>query len=249
VENPSLRSLYALVLAAGASRRYGSPKQLALIDGVPMLRRVLDTAVSVLPPDAEGPRVTVVLGAHAPAIRAAIDLRDVRELDCAEWDSGIAHSLRCGLAALARPGQEVGAERQRPDPSSPAAALVMLGDTPFVSAADLRRLIIAWQAAPETPAAAEYDGAVGAPCILPRAIWPELAALTGDRGAGAWLRHRLERGAALARCALGRAATDVDRPGDLHVVQRSSSSPGVPGAGGRIGTGSSGGDGTGGSTG
>jgi CTP:molybdopterin cytidylyltransferase MocA len=207
----TLPALHALVLAAGASRRYGSPKQLALIDGVPMLRRVIDTAVSVLPPDAEGPRVTVVLGAHAPAIRAAIDLRDVREVDCADWDSGMAHSLRCGLAALARHGNEAGAERQSPDRPSPAAALVMLGDTPYITADDLRRLLDAWQATPDTPAAAEYDGTVGAPCILPRAVWPELEALTGDRGAGAWLRARGDNSAGITKISIRAAEIDVDR--------------------------------------
>jgi CTP:molybdopterin cytidylyltransferase MocA len=206
----TLPALHALVLAAGASRRYGSPKQLALIDGVPMLRRVLDTAVSVLPPDAEGPRVTVVLGAHAPAIRAAIDLRDVREVDCADWDSGMAHSLRCGLAALARHGHEAGAERQSPDRPSPAAALVMLGDTPYITADDLRHLIDAWHAAPDTPAAAEYDVTVGAPCILPRAVWPELAALEGDRGAGGWLAAQRSKTPAPTTVSIPLAAIDVD---------------------------------------
>jgi CTP:molybdopterin cytidylyltransferase MocA len=208
----TLPGLHALVLAAGASRRYGSPKQLALIDGVPMLRRVLDTAVSVLPPDAEGPRVTVVLGAHAPAIRAAIDLRDVREVDCADWDSGMAHSLRCGLAASARHGHEVGAERQSPDRPSPAAALVMLGDTPYITADDLRRLLDAWQATPDTPAAAEYDGTVGAPCILPRAVWHEVMTLGGDRGAGAWLRQRVVDGRPVSMTSIQGAARDIDHP-------------------------------------
>jgi CTP:molybdopterin cytidylyltransferase MocA len=177
-----------------------------------MLRRVLDTAVSVLPPDAEGPRVAVVLGAHAPAIRAAIDLRDVREVDCTDWDSGMAHSLRCGLAALARHGHEVGAERRRPDASSPAAALVMLGDTPFITATDLRHLIDAWHAAPDTPAAAEYDGTVGAPCILPRTVWPEVMTLGGDRGAGAWLRQRIANGRPVSMRSIQGAARDIDHP-------------------------------------
>ena len=200
---PGLRGL---VLAAGASRRFGSPKQLALIDGVPMLRRVLDTAVAVLPPDAEGPRVTVILGAHAPAIRAAIDLRDVRKVDCAEWDSGMAHSLRCGLAALEAPE----AKASGPGAEAPSAALVMLGDTPYITAADLQRLITAWQAAPDTPAAAQYDGTVGAPCILPRAAWPEVMALEGDRGAGTWLRARHANGDAVTDVPVIEAAHDID---------------------------------------
>jgi len=209
VVNPNLPSLHALVLAAGASRRYGSPKQLALIDGVPMLRRVIDTAISVLPPDAEGPRVTVVLGAHAHAIRAAIDLRDVREADCADWDSGLAHSLRCGLTEMARRSEGTSPNETQ---SATSAALLMLGDTPFLTASDLRRLIIAWQAAPDVPAASQYAGTIGAPCILPRAVWPEIEALKGDRGAGAWLKARRATNGILTLVAMPMAAHDVDRP-------------------------------------
>jgi CTP:molybdopterin cytidylyltransferase MocA len=124
----------------------------------------------------------------------------------------MAHSLRCGLAALACHGHEVGAERQRPAPSSPAAALVMLGDTPYITAADLQRLITTWQATPDTPAAAEYDGTVGAPCILPREVWPQLAALTGDRGAGAWLRERAVRALPISTTPIEGASRDIDHP-------------------------------------
>ena len=195
---------HGIILAAGAGRRYGGAKQLAPIDGVPMLQRVLDTlhaSLAAAAPDATAPSILVVLGAHASAVRAAIDFRDARVVECADWERGMAHSLRCGLAAL--------------EARAPSAALVMLGDTPYITAADLQRLITAWQAAPDTPAAAEYDGTVGAPCILPRAVWRELEALEGDRGAGAWLRARQASRGPLSTVEIGAAALDVDSVGSL----------------------------------
>jgi molybdenum cofactor cytidylyltransferase len=189
---------HGIILAAGAGRRYGGAKQLAPIDGVPMLQRVLDTlreALDAAAPDATPSSIIVVLGAHAPAVRAAIDFREARVVECADWECGMAHSLRCGLAAL--------------EARAPSAALVMLGDTPYITAADLQRLITAWQTAPDTPAAAEYDGTVGAPCILPRAVWPELAELEGDRGAGAWLLGRA-RQSAMMLINMAAAARDID---------------------------------------
>ena len=203
------------MLAAGASRRFGSPKQLALIDGLPMLQRVIETAQAALPPYASGgkprSRITVVLGAHAEAVREGVIERLApprpRVVVCPDWDQGMAHSLRCGLAALQSPYRDI-----INDSSAPTAALVMLGDTPYITADDLRRLIEAWSASPETPAAAAYDGTIGAPCILPRAVWQELMTLEGDRGAGAWFRARHAKGVAAISVSIVNAAWDIDMP-------------------------------------
>jgi len=212
--------LHALVLAAGASRRYGSPKQLALIDGVPMLQRVIETLREALCLEVDcqddsatlpltKPPITIVLGAHAPAIRAAIGFNDARVIECADWANGLSHSLRCGLTEMARRSEGTPANEAQ---SATSAALVMLGDTPFLTASDLRRLIVAWQAAPDVPAASQYAGTIGAPCILPRAVWPEIEALEGDHGAGAWLKARRAANGILTLVAMPMAAHDVDRP-------------------------------------
>jgi molybdenum cofactor cytidylyltransferase len=88
----------------------------------------------------------------------------------------------------------------------------MLGDTPFLTASDLRQLIDAWRISPEVPAAAAYDGTIGAPCILPRALWPEIETLEGDRGAGAWLKARRIANGILNLVAMPKAAHDIDHP-------------------------------------
>lgn len=220
VADANRSGLHALVLAAGASRRFGSPKQLALIDGVPMLQRVIETLREALCLEVDcqddsatlpltKPPITIVLGAHAPAIRAAIGFNDARVIECADWDSGMAHSLRCGLTEMARRSEGAPANETQ---SATSAALVMLGDTPFLTASDLQRLIVAWQAAPDVPAASQYAGTIGAPCILPRAVWPEIEALEGDHGAGAWLKARRAANGILTLVAMPMAAHDVDRP-------------------------------------
>ena len=73
----------AVVLAAGASTRFGSPKQAVLLE--PVLERVRQSAAI--------DEVVVVLGAHDVEV-------DARTVHCADWERGPGASLRCGLAAL-----------------------------------------------------------------------------------------------------------------------------------------------------
>ena len=74
----------AVVLAAGASTRYGSPKQAVLLE--PVLERVRASA--------QIGEIVVVLGAYEVETRA-------RSVHCPDWERGPGASLRCGLAALA----------------------------------------------------------------------------------------------------------------------------------------------------
>jgi CTP:molybdopterin cytidylyltransferase MocA len=74
--------IWAVVLAAGASSRFGSPKQALLLE--PVLERVRRSSVD---------DVVVVLGAHELET-------DARTIDCPDWKRGPGASLRCGLAAL-----------------------------------------------------------------------------------------------------------------------------------------------------
>src|SRR5581483_4041463 len=104
----------AVVLAAGAGRRFGGAKQIAAWRGRPLLEWVLDAALGV--PALEP--VVVVLGAHAAAVRAAVDLSEVTVVEALDWEEGQAASLRAGVAAL----------------GDVSAAVVLLGDMPLISA-------------------------------------------------------------------------------------------------------------------
>jgi molybdenum cofactor cytidylyltransferase len=148
-------STAGLVLAAGAGRRFGGPKQLAPLDGRPLLAHVLATARAVLDP------VVVVLGARAAEVRAGVALDGAVVVECPDWREGMSASLRCGLDALA------GAHE----------VLVVLGDQPFITPAVLRAVLAAG-----APARAVYDGTPGHPVLLDAALLARAGELRGDAG-------------------------------------------------------------------
>ncbi len=152
----------ALILAAGAGRRFGGTKQLAQLHGQPLLQRVIDAvgAVTTLAP------IVVVLGARAEQVLAAVELRGARPVVCADWAEGMAASLRCGLAAL----------------GDVDAALIVLGDQPLITP-QIVAAVLGAQDDPRPAARAVYDGVPGHPVLIKRPLFDAVARLRGDRGA------------------------------------------------------------------
>jgi len=183
-----------VVLAAGESRRLGTPKQLLRRRGHPLLVNAVEAARGALP----NAPIVVVLGAHALRLRTVLRRRApaVRVTQNARWRDGLATSLQRGLADV----------RHDAD-----AILVLLTDQPNVDAAALQRLLSAWQRRPTLPAAALYSGRAGVPAILPRLSWPAIRALRGDEGARALLRGEH----AITLVDLPEAALDIDTAADL----------------------------------
>jgi nicotine blue oxidoreductase len=177
-----------LLLAGGGGRRYGQPKALVTRDG----RLAVEQALDVLRDGGCAPLV-VVLGAAADEVRARADLAGATVVDNPAWATGMGSSLRVGLAALA-------------GVDAAAAALVMLVDTPGVTAAAVRRL--AGLAGTGVLARAGYDGRPGHPVLLGRNHWAGVAAAaTGDEGARPYLaRHDVR----IVACEDVADGTDID---------------------------------------
>src|SRR5687768_7499975 len=118
-------SLHAIVLAAGASTRFGSPKQLVRVDGRPLLHAAVSRAV-----DVAGHSVSVVLGAHAAELAPLLRHSAASVVINRDWNEGMASSIRAGIARL---------------PGSCNGVMLVLADQAAVTAEDLRRLAAAWR--------------------------------------------------------------------------------------------------------
>lgn len=182
-----------MVLAAGASARLGFPKQLIVHEGQPLVRRIALAAV-----EAGAEPVVIVLGANADLIAPALDgLGSVRAIVNHGWSKGLASSLAAGIASVFTDNRS-------------EAVLVTLADQPLVDAVALRRLMTAFDAEHRIVASA-YDDTIGVPAVFAREHAEELMCLSGDSGAGAWLRGRVDE---VTPIPLGASAIDVDTSAD-----------------------------------
>jgi len=179
----------AVILAAGASRRLGWPKQLVEFDGESMLRRTVRAALAHCAP------VLVVVGCQGEAMAAHLAGLAVTVVRNPDWEEGMAASIRAGLAAL---------------PAAAEGALFLVCDQPAVDAALIAELLAAHARRPGAVVACGYGGVRGIPSWLPARCFPDLARLRGDRGA-----RGLLQGADVEVVPFPGGAVDLDRPEDL----------------------------------
>jgi len=192
-----------LVLAAGASTRFGGPKLLARLDGRPILQHVLDAAA------ASGPAVSmVVLGPRAEAIEEQMAWRGEHRVHNPDPRRGLSSSVQVGLAAL-----------ERADPAGELeAVLILLGDQPRVRPSVIHELIHGAADSDRPIVAPAYaDGGGHNPVLLRRSAWPVAAASKGDRGLGPIIAGRPDL---VLKIPVGGANPDVDTPADLAALSQ-----------------------------
>lgn len=201
---PRLRKIAALVLAAGGSTRMGAINKLtAALDGVPLVARAVD---AVLASRVERP-VLVVTGHQAEAVAAALgDRPGIRLIHHPAWANGLASSLRAGLAAL---------------PEKVDGVLVCLGDMPRVRPATFDAVLSAFDpAAGALIVVPTHQGRCGHPVLFARRLFGEMADLQGDEGARGLLARHADAVRSVEVTDAG-VEIDVDTPAMLSQLEES----------------------------
>ena len=199
----------AVVLAAGGSTRMGRPKQLAELDGRPLLAHVL-AAVDAAPVDGGSrglrtrppvDRVVVALGGAADAVLERVDLGRAEPLVVEGWAAGMGHVL---ASTLAQAGDDW------------EAVVVLLGDQPLVPGSAVARVVEAWRAGAGPVVTATYGGRPGHPKLFDRRLLPDLLRLTGDTGARGLLATHPDR---VHRVEVGDLGSDADVDVEADLVR------------------------------
>jgi molybdenum cofactor cytidylyltransferase len=187
-----MSGIAAILLAAGGSRRFGSPKQLHRIGGRSLVRRAVETARSA----GFGPIVAVV-GSSAAQVADELAGAGADLVVNAGWEEGMGSSVRTGIRRVRQIAPEA------------AAAAILLADQPRVSETLLRSLAQRLLRGPEPAAACRYDGVLGPPAIFARPLFGRLEEIEGDEGARSILRSGEIEVAAIDFPA---GAADIDSP-------------------------------------
>ncbi|WP_346925580.1 nucleotidyltransferase family protein [uncultured Arthrobacter sp.] len=200
---PAQHRTAGLILAAGASRRLGRPKQL-----LPYGRGVLLDAVLATARDCGFDQTVLALGGAAEEVQRTVDTTGCDIALNPDFGEGCSSSIAAGIAAL------------HPDTD---AVVLLLGDQPEVRAATARalpELLFASAAGSGHGAAAiavcRYDDGVGHPLAFTRRMFPELAALHGDKAV--WRLLEQQAGDVVELPVPGTVPLDVDTDEDYRRV-------------------------------
>lgn len=187
-----------LLLAAGGSTRFGSPKQLAIYQGKPLIRRSAETLI------ASGchPNV-VVLGAEIEGSTNEIAGLPINICVNTDWQSGMSSSIKAGLDHLLKREPKLD------------AVLITLCDQPEVTTDSLGLLLSEFQRASAALVVAKYGKTFGVPALFSADLFDLLLKLQGDKGARNLIRSRPD----LITIEMPTAAIDIDTPSDAALRQ------------------------------
>ena len=188
----SQSAIFAVVLAAGASTRFGRTKQLEEYEGQSLAAGAVRKAESVC-----GERSVLVTGKDWQEVAASCEPLAGYFVINDSYEQGLSSSISCGVRSVAE---------------SADAILLMLCDLPLVTVEHLEKLVTAWTEAPYSIVASEFEDTLGPPIVFPKGDFETLMQLSGDRGARPIIDANGDRVLAIA---CEEAAFDIDRPEDL----------------------------------
>lgn len=162
----------AVILAAGASTRLGSPKQLLAYRNKNLLQHTID-AVSV---SAVG-HITLVVGAHAEQILPHITMGRCHMIRNENWEEGLSSSIRYGLSS---------AMTQKP---SMEAVIFVLCDQPYLTSAIIDAIILKFRSSQKPIVNCKYGDGYGPPTLFSSTLFPFLLKLNGNDGAKSIVRQ------------------------------------------------------------
>ncbi|MBC9912082.1 nucleotidyltransferase family protein [Chitinophaga varians] len=189
----------AVILAAGASRRLGTPKQQVRFQQESLLQRIIHTAQQT-----SAQPVVVVLGAFADAILPDLQDSEASVVINPDWESGMGSSIQTGLRELIRIDDDV------------SNVLLLLCDQPFITPALLQTLISTHHQHNKGITACTYGPVTGSPALFSSKYFPALLTLAEPEGARKIIRQHQDD---INTVPFPEGIIDIDTPEDLEKLR------------------------------
>lgn len=155
-----------LIIAAGASVRLGSPKQLLPWGNTTLLGHTVEQALNT-----GIKKINLVLGAHFEQVKASVSNYKLNVHYHANWQQGMGSSIAYGVTQILQQQKDT------------EAILILLTDQPLIDSAFINKLLQCTEQHPQQIIATWYGNRNGVPALFPKAFFPELLQLKGDEGA------------------------------------------------------------------
>ncbi len=194
----------AIILAAGASKRLGHPKQLVMFADETLLERTVKRALN-----SPLRKIIVVLGKSAERFQKLLQPYNVEIAINQNWSAGISSSIAVGLKRL---DEQVSFTATVFD-----SALFLTCDQPFLTAELITQILQKYASTKSPIIASAYADCLGIPALFNSKLFPELLKLEGDRGAGVLIKKYKN---SVSSIPFPAGEIDVDTEADLKFIQR-----------------------------
>jgi molybdenum cofactor cytidylyltransferase len=187
-----------LIVAAGESKRLGTPKQLLQFEGQSLINRLVNIVR-----DAGSFPITIVLGAEATGIQAQLPDVNLHVVINEEWREGMGSSIRVGLKKMI----EMDADMD--------GVMILVCDQPFIKSESIQSLIQMQQSTGLPMAACFYEGIVGTPALFHQYMFSDLLQLSGDTGAKKMMKDKMGD---VAKLNFEKGVIDIDTMEDYQKI-------------------------------
>ncbi len=193
---PKIKNTGIIILAAGESSRFGSPKQLLLINQKYLLQHIIDISVTSF-----AENIVLVLGAYSNDIKSLIELNNVHIIDNDNWKNGMSSSIICGLDEMLKIHPEV------------EKIMFLLCDQPYLNTSLINDIFSKQIDTGAEIVNCNYGSTFGPPVLFYKSLFPYLKLLKGNDGAKSILYQFPEK---VSEIIFPKGTIDIDTQLDLQ---------------------------------
>jgi molybdenum cofactor cytidylyltransferase len=164
-----MAKIWAIILAAGESKRMGFPKMLLVFDNKSMIENVIENVTNSVVDN-----IMVVLGSDREKLVKVVEVCPVSYCYNDNYKKGMLESVKCGFRNI---------------PSDFEAVLVFQGDQPLITPEVINSIIVAYKSSGKGIVIPVYENKRGHPLLIDKKYKDEIEKLDSHEGLRSLASH------------------------------------------------------------